>query len=72
MSNLYEMKEQIIDKGFEVFSPYKSKCSQCKHFLFAKLTCSAFPDGIPEKFLSGEKVHIKLEIGQSGSEIFTN
>lgn len=65
------MSKTTIDKGFEIYSPYKSKCGNCKHFNLADLNCKAFNDVIPDKFLSGEETHSKVVEGQSGTYIFT-
>ena len=37
-------------------------CSNCKHYL-GELTCVAFPDGIPDKFITGNEKHTKKEPG---------
>lgn len=62
--------KKIIDKGHEEYSPYRSKCAKCRHFYVMSLTCNAFPDGIPEMFLSGTDIHNKIVNGQKSKEIF--
>lgn len=64
------MAKTTIDNGFEVYSPYRSKCSQCKHFNVVELKCKAF-ETIPDNFLSGDKVHDKIIEGQIGDYVFT-
>lgn len=34
------------------------------------LKCMAYPNGIPEEFLTGEKNHDKIEPGQEGDFVF--
>ena len=66
------MKESItIDKGHESYSPYRSKCALCQHFDSVEMKCQAFPEGIPERFLSGENVHDSIARDQVGPIIFT-
>jgi hypothetical protein len=63
-------KIEIDGKGFDAYSPYRSKCAKCLHFNFSELNCKAFPNGIPEIFLSGKEVHSKVEKNQVGNIIF--
>ena len=60
-----------IDKGFEVFSPYTSKCAKCVLFELSEFSCKAFPEGIPDYFLNGEQIHDKIEKGQVGQSVLT-
>lgn len=60
-----------IDQGFEAFSPYRSKCAECKHFDKINFNCVAFPEVIPERFLSGSEVHDKVTKDQTGDAVFT-
>lgn len=60
-----------IDKGHEAYSPYRSKCSDCKYFNLSGLNCNAFPNVIPNMFLSGEKTHDTIIDGQTGTYTFT-
>ncbi len=64
------MKDIEIDKGFEHYRPYTSKCGVCKHFDSVKLSCEAYPEGIPKRFLSGEKVHLTVQRDQTGTKVF--
>lgn len=60
-----EISKAIIDgKGFDVYSPYRSKCASCIHFNCIEYTCKAFPKGIPERFLSGKAIHNTVVRGQ--------
>jgi hypothetical protein len=66
------MKNSItIDKGHEAYSPYRSKCSNCKHFDSVQLSCPAYPNTIPDHFLSGLKDHLTIQQDQKGTDIFT-
>lgn len=60
-----------IDKGFNAYRPYSSKCSQCKHFDSVEFTCTAYPVGIPSWFLSGQKEHLTVQRDQKGTVVFT-
>ena len=64
------MENQLDSKGFEVYAPYSSACSRCAHFSIVELNCDAFPDIVPDKFLSGERIHEKVEKGQTGDSVF--
>lgn len=46
-------------------------CNTCKHFKSGeKMTCSAFPKGIPMMFLSGSLEHTQVMPGQIGKTIW--
>ena len=62
---------ETIYSGFESFSPYKSKCVECKHFNNTNFNCVAFPEVIPDRFLSGDAVHDSVVEGQQGKIIVT-
>jgi len=50
---------------------FRSFCKSCKHFNGAdKGTCSAYPDGIPEKFSDKSERHNKTEKDQKGDFLF--
>ena len=66
------MKDMLDGPGFDVFNPYKSKCSQCKYFSLATYSCPAFPDVIPDKFLSGDSEHASIDPSQKGELVFTS
>jgi hypothetical protein len=47
-------------------------CMECKHynaFDVEKFSCKAFPDGIPEKIIMGEK-HLTPTQGQNNEIVF--
>lgn len=44
-------------------------CNNCKNYI-GDLKCLAFPDGIPEKILTGELDHEKPIEGQSNNFVF--
>ena len=60
-----------IDDRHELLNIYKSKCCRCKFFQEWDFFCLAFPDGIPDEYLSGEKVHDKIDKDQVGDTMFT-
>lgn len=48
-----------------------SVCNGCKHFDVFEYTCPAFPEGIPDKLLTGEAVtHDKPLPWQIGNTVF--
>ncbi len=62
----------IDGDGFTHYSPYKSKCADCKHFVLLDYNCEAFPDGIPTHYLDGSQIHDKVHPGQIGTTVFTS
>jgi hypothetical protein len=44
-------------------------CEICKNYI-GDLKCFAFPDGIPEKILTGEEDHKKPINGQTNNFVF--
>jgi hypothetical protein len=77
MSNrLYKNKEEkdkniILDDRHEWLNIYKSKCHKCKYFEEWDFFCQAFPNGIPDKYLSGDKFHTQNDKDQVGETVFT-
>lgn len=71
MIDAVKKRELMIDDRHELYEPYKSLCPRCKHFDSSRLSCEAFPEGIPERFLSGVAEHRKPVKGQIGDFIFT-
>lgn len=61
----------ILDDRHELLNMYKSKCCNCRHFQKWDFFCEAFPDGVPDKYLSGEDAHTQVVSGQTGSTVFT-
>lgn len=61
----------IIDDRHEYLS-YRSLCMRCKYFDPSGLSCQAFPDGIPVKYLSGEADHTEIDPDQAGDAVFTS
>lgn len=49
-------KNRTLDDRHEILNEYASKCCNCRHFQEWDLFCLAFPNGIPDKYLSGESV----------------
>ncbi len=48
-------------------------CRFCKHLhsLIGKLTCDAFPEGIPDELLTGPIFHNKPMLGQKNDVTFS-
>jgi hypothetical protein len=66
--NIFSVMEKItIDGPFQI---YKSLCTYCRHFDMDKLTCPAYPSGIPEDLLSGKNRHEQVRSDQTGSIVF--
>ncbi len=57
-----------------------SACLACRHFDFGSdlygdllpnlITCKAFPDGIPRRYLTGRATHNKIDEGQTGDFVY--
>lgn len=60
-----EREAYILDDRHEVFNIYKSLCASCRHYN-GEYACSAFPAGIPEKFLAGDELHKSIIKDQEG------
>lgn len=58
------MDSRYISDGSDIEEP--SLCGRCKHKHLGKPTCAAFPGGIPEAFLTGEKQHTTPYPGDNG------
>ena len=61
-----EREAYVLDDRHEVFNIYKSLCASCRHYN-GEYACAAFPDGIPERFLTGEESHkaiIETRVGE--------
>lgn len=58
-----------LDDRHEVFNMYKSLCANCRHY-DGEFGCSAFPNGIPEHFLTGDKRHTTITENQTGDDVF--
>ena len=43
-----------------------NQCPKCKHLFIGKLSCDAFPNGIPTEILSGNFDHTKEFKDDSG------
>ncbi|MFJ1490510.1 hypothetical protein [Capnocytophaga canis] len=75
MERLYKNKKEkdnafYLDDRHELFSVYRSKCAFCKYFNKHDYYCKAFPNGIPDEYLSGESVHNKVDSRQVGESVF--
>jgi hypothetical protein len=75
-NRIYKSKEEknknfILDDRHELLSIYKSKCCKCKYFEEWDYFCLSFPNGIPDEYLSGDKIHAKKDKNQVGDAVFT-
>ena len=59
----------ILEDKHEEYPPYSSKCWFCIHF--RNYECAAFPDGIPDEYLSNKAVHTNIDSNQIGDAVFT-
>lgn len=59
-----------LDDRHEIFKPYSSQCGNCKLFSMDGYCCPAFPDGIPDELISGEKKHNEVIDGQAGAYVY--
>ena len=41
-------------------------CNQCKHFKLSNVSCTAYPNGIPDQILENLVDHTKPFIGDNG------
>jgi hypothetical protein len=64
-------KNTTLDDRHELLNLYKSKCCNCKYFQEWDFFCFAFPNGIPDEYLSGDKSHTKIDKDQVGDVVFT-
>lgn len=61
----------ILDDREFLLNRLLSKCVNCKHFKKWDFFCEAFPNGIPDEYLSGEKEHTTKDSRQVGNTVFT-
>lgn len=61
----------ILDDRHEIFNLYKSQCATCRHYCRDKYSCAAFPTGIPNAILAGEKQHNDIIYGQQGRIVYS-
>lgn len=61
----------ILDDREFLLNRLLSKCVNCKHFKEWDFFCEAFPNGIPDEYLSGEKEHTTKDSRQVGNTVFT-
>lgn len=56
-----ETKEYILNDTTAYYNLYETPCIGCSHhFEHDKLTCDAFPKGIPDVILSGKNKHTEV------------
>ncbi|MCK9436955.1 MAG: hypothetical protein M0Q12_07100 [Synergistaceae bacterium] len=66
----YENSVILDDREF-LLNRVLSKCLICEHFKEWDFFCVAFPKGIPDEYLSGEKAHTAKDSRQVGDTVFT-
>lgn len=59
-----------LDDRHEIYQPYSSQCGNCKLFNIDGYCCPAFPDGIPDKLLTGERKHDSIVEGQKEEHVY--
>jgi hypothetical protein len=62
----------VIDDRHELLAIYSSQCAICKHFERWDYFCLSYPNGIPDKLLSGEWKHDEIRADQAGTNTFIN
>lgn len=50
--------------GHSDYRPYMADCTTCKWFDNSNFVCDAYPDGIPDRILSGEVMHREVQPDQ--------
>lgn len=60
----------VLDDRHQIFNLYKSQCATCHHYDWDNYSCQAFPDGIPDAILRGDKQHNSVVTGQIGAFIY--
>ncbi|MFC1567471.1 hypothetical protein ACFL3R_01370 [Thermodesulfobacteriota bacterium] len=71
-TSLYHFRVEDGDTIGHIAIQVSEQCQQCKHFGLYSPSCKAFPDGIPEKILSGEIDHNKPLPDQDNEIVFEN
>lgn len=58
--------------GFRIH--YSPQCTSCAFFLVekGKMTCRAYPDEIPDKWVFNEAVHDTVQKDQVGDYVYTD
>ena len=59
----------MFDRKHEVFS-FESDCFTCEWFNMSEYACAAYPEGIPDRILSGRVKHRKVMPDQTGSKVY--
>lgn len=62
----------ILDDRHEIFNLFKSQCATCRHYRIFEYSCRAFPGGIPEPILQGDKRHDAVMPGQEGDTVYSS
>lgn len=60
-----DLMMERVKKNFLTIS-----CQKCMYYVRRDDSCSAFPKGIPNKFLVGDDYHEKVVEGQEGEWVF--
>lgn len=68
-NSMTEDRHLVLDDRHEMLNIYKAKCCQCRYFEEYDLFCRAFPAGIPDEYLSGDKIHDQIDERQVGNSI---
>ncbi|RIV25101.1 hypothetical protein DYU11_07215 [Fibrisoma montanum] len=68
-ANEIEPMGQKKGEWLEPLTPSLSACAFCQHWR-ADASCSAYPDGIPDRWLFSEAVHDQVEADQLSTVVF--
>lgn len=67
--SIIDWEVEFIDNIETIFRNRGVTCLDCKHY-DGKFSCPAFPEVIPQPYLSGMERHIELKYGQINKIIF--
>jgi len=65
----YESGLTLDDREF-LLDRLRSKCMTCRHFRQWDFFCKAFPNGIPDEYLSAEAQHTTKDVRQVGDTVY--
>ncbi len=60
----------ILDDRHELHEIYRSLCTTCVYFIQKNYNCKAFPEQVPDKYLTGDEKHLQVDPGQVGETVY--
>ena len=64
-----DAEDEFIDDMKKIFDNEGKVCLDCNHY-DGKFSCDAFPEVIPQPFLSGKERHTEPKVGQKNKIVF--